>query len=58
MSRIIEDNEIITTAHEALALSNRRRRIAEIILRAPREAVEAVENAMSAWARSDDNDKP
>lgn len=48
-----EINRIITTAHEALSLSDRRRAIASIILRAPREVVEAVERAMKEAVRND-----
>lgn len=44
--RILADNEVITTAHEALSLSSRRRHLSELILKAPREVVEAVERAM------------
>lgn len=44
--RMMEDAAIILTAHEALTLSDRRRRIAQMIMLASREVVEAVERAM------------
>lgn len=53
MTHLAETNQIITTAHEALNLSDRRRAIASIILRAPREVVEAVERAMKEAVRDD-----
>ena len=53
MTHHVETNQIITTAHEALTLSDRRRAIASIILRAPREVVEAVERAMKEAVRND-----
>lgn len=46
MTHLAETNQIITTAHEALSLSDRRRAIASIILRAPANVVAAVERAM------------
>lgn len=53
MTTHAETNEIITAAHEALTLSDRRRAIASIILRAPREVVEAVERAIKETVRND-----